>query len=562
MYTTAPKDLSIIAQEWLTATGIQTNAAYTKEAITTHPDYPAMTAITDFLESGGMEYDAVQADASYIHEFNYPLLAHIKQPGNEYLQIINDTTEWDKQKDITTNWSGIALYAAKGATWHNEENDATTKLATKNKYIAVAFVAAGLVLFIGSIFIYTNTAINIFGLLSLAGLALSIAALGTELGYQSKIVKQVCGTVGNGGCEKVLGSKFAKGFAGITPADASVLYFAAQFILYLVGCFYNPIHIGIVTIAFAGIAVATWSIYTQAVKLKEWCALCLCIVAVLLGQIIIAFIQFQTIQEKILYKPLIPFLLFLFTIILCTIIYLPIKQLIKTNSKNKQELASFKKWKTDANLFMAQWEKEPTCDNTIWENDLLIGKADAPIRITVACNPYCSPCAMAHKKLDALVEKYPNKVSVQVRLLCSVENPEHKLTIASNAILKQAEFIKSNTELQAMLTDWFEWMDYEKWSGKYSLPNPSKGGAYGEDRSEEQKSTQSSLSSSQFLSPWGRIGGADDIGLAEHERWNKETGITHTPTFFVNGKKLPGRYDIKDIEKMIPQLEDALVVLK
>ncbi len=115
---------------------------------------------------------------------------------------------------------------------------------------------AGLALFIGSIFIYTNATLNIFGLLSLAGLAISIAALGTELGYQSKLVKQVCGTVGNGGCEKVLGSKFAKGFAGITPADASVLYFAAQFFLYLAGCFYHPILTGIITISFAGIAVA------------------------------------------------------------------------------------------------------------------------------------------------------------------------------------------------------------------------------------------------------------------------------------------------------------------
>ena len=77
------KDLPTIAIQWLAAVGVKTNATYTKEAIATHPDYPAMTALSDFLDSGGMAYDAVQADASYIHEFNYPLLAHIKQPGNE-----------------------------------------------------------------------------------------------------------------------------------------------------------------------------------------------------------------------------------------------------------------------------------------------------------------------------------------------------------------------------------------------------------------------------------------------------------------------------------------------
>lgn len=92
--------------------------------------------------------------------------------------------------------------------------------------------------------------------------------MGTELGYQSKLVKQVCGTVGNGGCEKVLTSKFAKGFAGITPADASIIYFATQFALYLIACLYNPIFTGIITISLAGIAIASWSLYTQAIKLK------------------------------------------------------------------------------------------------------------------------------------------------------------------------------------------------------------------------------------------------------------------------------------------------------
>jgi uncharacterized membrane protein/thiol-disulfide isomerase/thioredoxin len=541
--TKATKELSAIAQDWLTATGIKTNAAYTKEAITTHPDYPAMTAITDFLEAGGMEYDAVQADASYIHEFNYPLLAHIKEPGNEYLHLINDTTSWDKEKAVTENWSGIALYGVKGATWHNEENDAAQKLAQKNKYIAAAFVIAGLALFIGSVFILLRDDIfskdvisgnkdvistSIFGLLSLAGLAISIAALGTKLGYQSKLVKQVCGTVGNGGCEKVLGSKFAKGFAGITPADASVLYFAAQFALYLIGCFYNPILVGITTIAFAGIAVTIWSIYTQAVKLKEWCALCLCIVGVLLGQIVIAtYLHFNNEPTSLIPNSqfLIPFIAFPITILILTIIYLPIKQLIKTNSKNKQELASFKKWKTDASLFMAQWEKEPACDNTIWENDLLIGNANAPIRITVACNPYCAPCASAHKKLDELVEKYPNKIAIQVRLLCNPANAEDKRTIVTKAILQQASILKNNNDLKTMLTEWFEWMNYEKWNINWKL------------------TTEIDVNKS----------------MKAHTNWVDETGIAHTPTFFINGRGLPSRYDIKDIEKMIPQLEDAFV---
>lgn len=529
------KELSVITQNWLQANNIKVNAAFLKDEITTHPDYPALTSLTDFLESGGMAYDAVQADASYIHEFNYPLLAHIKRPGNEYLHLINDASVWDKEKSITENWSGIALYASKGATWHNEENYAAEKAAQKNKYVAAAFVMAGVALFIGSVFIQFRDYIflkdvistSIFGLLSVAGLAISIAALGRELGYQSKLVKQICGMVGNGGCEKVLGSKFAKGVAGITPADASILYFAAQFLLYLMGCFYTAILNGIITIAFVGLVVAAWSIYTQAVKVKEWCALCLSIVAVLIGQIIIAsYLQLHDLTSLIANSQLLlPITVFIITTLLSTIIYLPIKDLIKTNIKNKQDINSFKKWKTDDSLFITQWEKEPTCDNSMWENDLFIGNANAPIRITVACNPYCGPCARAHDKLDKLVEKHPSKIAVQIRMLCNHEDANDKRTIAVKAILKQSHVLKNNEELKQMLSNWFDWMNYEKWTAKWSTNN---------DFSEADM-------------------------LLRHDIWNKENGITHTPTFFVNGRKLPGRYDILDIDKMVSQLEYAFV---
>lgn len=514
-------ELSAIAYEWLTNRGNKINKDYCRQEITTHPDYPALTSLTDFLESGGMAYDAVQADPSYIHQFNYPLLAHIKKPANEYLHLINDPSMWDREKAITQSWSGIALYATKGATWHNKENDAVEKAMQKNKYIAAAFVIAGVALFIASLFIYPNSAINIFGLLSLAGLAISIAALGTELGYQSKIVKQVCGTVGNGGCEKELGSKFAKGFAGITPADASLLYFTAQFILYLLGCFYNSEFSGILNVAFTGIVIAGWSIFTQAVKVKEWCAICLSIVSVLLGQIIISIIEYNTSHLLIID----PYVFLVITIGLLAAIYFPIKYLLRINLKNGRELISFEKWKKDASLFIAQWKTQPECNNEIWENDIIVGNAEAPIRITVACNPFCTPCAKAHFTLDNLLEKYPEKICIQIRILCISEDKNNPATIAAQYILQAARYIKDNNTTKQMLSEWFNLMNLEKWQIKWQINKQ----------------------------------GTDVVDdLKNHDRWIRDSNIKFTPTFFLNGKMLPNRYDLKSLEKLIPQLEGIL----
>jgi uncharacterized membrane protein/thiol-disulfide isomerase/thioredoxin len=533
---------------WLRVLGHKPNAKYCREEITTHPDYPAMTAVTDFLDAGNMQYNAVQADASYIHEFNYPLLAHIRQPGQQYLHIISNATEWDKQKEITQHWSGIVLFPEKNVVWQNEQNSIYEKEDFKNKIFATVLIGVAFGLLIASSINQIYIAVIAFGLLSLLGLIISIVLLGTELGYQSQIIKQVCGAVSNGGCEKVLKSKYAKGVFGITPADASVLYFGTQFICYLLSTYFNNLFNCLLLIALVGIIIAGWSIYTQAVKLKQWCALCIGIVAVLILQIALVLIITNALPVTIGHQflnliSLKAFLIFLLIFTILTIALFPIKQLIKTNNSNKQKLTELKKWKTDANLFTTLWQQEQQVDTSIWDNDLVIGNLDAPILITIACNPYCSPCAKAHKELDDLLHCFPNKVKIQIRLLCYAENEADNRTIAVNAILQKAATCQSNIELQQMLTDWFEWMNLEKWISKWGRKNQV-------NRSFNQSST--------FIFSNNEIEMSARDALSQHSKWIKESNIVATPTFFVNGKKLSGRYNLKDIQTLLPELVEIL----
>jgi protein-disulfide isomerase/uncharacterized membrane protein len=509
-------------QNWLLLLGNTPNAKYCREEITTHPDYPAMTSIVDFLEAGNMQYQAVEADASYIHEFNYPLLAHIRKPGQEYMHIIPNAGEWDKQKEITQHWTGITIFPEKNSSWQNEQNTVYQKNVVKNKIFSAALIAIGFGLCITSSVFQSGILTGVFGLFSLIGLIISIVLLGTELGYQSHIVKQVCGAVSNGGCEKVLKSKYAKGFLGITPADASVLYFGTQFIIYLLSSLYPALLQSIFSLTYAGIIIAAWSIYTQAIKLKQWCVLCLGVAGVLISQTALALVL--TNSQLLIPNSITPIVAFLISITLLSFILLPIKQLIKTNNTNQQKLAELKKWKTDAGLFITQWQQEQQVDTTIWQNDLVIGNPNAPILITVACNPYCGPCAKAHQQLDDLLHRFAGKLKIQIRLLCDAEKETDKRTIAVKAILQKAERVNSNAELQQMLTDWFEWMDFDKWNAK-----------------------------------WKTESNAEENGkLEHHNKWIEESEIQFTPTFFINGRKLPGRYGLKDIEILWPQLIEIL----
>ncbi len=515
-------ELWLTAYYWLQLTGQQINKKYSRQEISTHPDYPALTSLTDFLDAGGMAYNAVQADASYIHEFNYPLLAHIKQPGNEQIHIINKPTDWDAQKELTQHWSGVVIYPEPGSRWQHKDHETYSKIEKSNKLNAMLLFSAAFIITVLAIVNNPVFSYAIMGCLSLAGLLISILITATELGVQNSLVKQVCGAVSKAGCDGVLKTSYAKGVAGLTTGDIAMVYFASQWIMLIAAAFNPFLYNGLLLFCLPGLLVAGWSIYLQAFKIKQWCALCLGLVAVLLLQFLTATVVLTAANTIVLNAT--GLLLFTGLLVLIALLLYPVKQLLKMNDSNAQKATELKKWKWDAALFLSQWQNEPAIDASIWQNDLIIGNAAAPVKITVACNPYCGPCAKTHKALDEILERHPGKLSVQMRFLCNAANLKDKRTVAVAAMLTKATELKNNNELQTMLSDWFTYMNYEKWVSRW-LPTTNR-------------------------DIW--------VQLQQHEQWVNDNNIDFTPTFFVNGKKLPGRYGLPELEMLLPQLTETL----
>ncbi len=430
--------------------GIAINKKYCKEQVSSHPDYPALISVIDLLEDGSLEYTAAQADFSYIHEFNYPVLAHIKQPGNEFLHIVESDKAWEIKKEITQHWSGVVLFADKNSSWQNAQNELYHKKERSNKlYIAVVF--STLVALYG-ITVWMNPLwyAAVFGIFSIVGLFTSILIIGSELGVQNSITKQVCGAISAGGCDAVLKTNYSKGIFGFSTGDISALYFATQFVAFLFSSIYPNLFLTSILISLLGIFVAIWSVYTQAIIIRQWCALCLVIVAVL-------FVQFIMSATLLFFSPLFilsfPIILVLLSVgIIGAIILFPIKDLLKKVSRFDQISKELKKWKLDANLFIAQWEKEEFVDTTIWENDLIIGNPQAPLKITEACNPYCGPCANAHKVLDEMLDRYRNIVCIQLRFICQANNNEDVRTMVVENILRKSLEFSDYHQLQKMMS--------------------------------------------------------------------------------------------------------------
>ena len=429
---------------WLKTYGSKPNKNFCKQELTTHPDYPALTSVTDFLEMGGMTCSALQADASYIHEFNYPLLAHIKQPGIEQIHIINKATDWDAEKEITQHWTGVVIFAGRNARWQHAENDAHVKKQGRSRVNNALLFGMAIIFFSLAVLESPSFSFAFMGLLSLAGLMISIVIIGTELGVQGDFVKQVCGAVNSGGCDRVLKTSYAKGFAGFTTGDISVIYFIAQFSFLLSSVFFPALYNAVLMGSIAGLPVAAWSFYTQAVKVKQWCALCLGIVIVLLLQFTVAVLAIDGRQSF----PSEYAVLFYSAFGLLTALFIyPIKQLLETNYANQTKTVELNKWRMDADLFLAQWSNSRSVDTSNGDNEILLGNSFAPLKITVACNPYCGPCATAHKKLDNMLQKFDETLQVQVKFLCDSTNEKDFRSIAVKAILEKSKEIPKHERI-------------------------------------------------------------------------------------------------------------------
>src|SRR5258708_1152931 len=241
---------------WLRATGNKINRHYCEAEITTHPGYPSLLSIVDFLEIGQVGYKALRIDRSYLNKCSYPLLAHINNPSGERMHVISDVIEWEAQEEVTAHWTGIVIYIEGRSNWENDLHMQYRQEDRNARLVGLTVSFTAIMLFILSAVHFLNIAINAFGLLSLIGFMISVALLSGEMGLPNRLVRHVCGPVGAGDCVQVLKTSYAKRLCGFRPADLSVLYFASQFILYLLGCWRPLLLQGILLLSFLRIPVA------------------------------------------------------------------------------------------------------------------------------------------------------------------------------------------------------------------------------------------------------------------------------------------------------------------
>ena len=80
-------------------------------------------------------------------------------------------------------------------------------------------------------------------------------------------------------------------------------------------------------------------------------------------------------------------------------LYLIKKEIIETTIANLTILR-------DPNIFVASLQIQKQIDYCPNSNEMVFGSTYEPLQVLTVCQPYCNPCAIAHKQLAKLLSIY------------------------------------------------------------------------------------------------------------------------------------------------------------
>ncbi len=530
-----PSNTDTLVNNWLQEMKIPVSKTYIRHQLLSHPDYPSLLSITDTLDELGIENTAVQIEKNKLHEMPVPFLAHLNGGGGEFA-IIKNRDNLEKQfPNFFQRWGGVSIAAEKPGNLKHKEN---TVWLTKDKKQIEAVTLTFILL---SAFIISANLISINWLqaglfiVAVAGIFVSWMIVTKELGIENKIADSVCGK--DADCDTVINSKTIKLPLNIGWSDAGIIYFSFLLIALLISSYTaagSGLYILLALFILPAIPVTLLSVYYQWRVVKKWCRLCLITAALLWIQFFVLLPQTlsltQTGLANISFSDI---LLSGFLLFITAAAWLWLKPLLKGNKKLETENFAGKRFKYNADVFMALLEKQRKVDTTAFENDLQLGNPTAPLQIMVACNPYCGPCAKAHEVLHELVER--NDIGLTVRFTIKTENKEDE-KLQAVTYIHQLTNGKEPGYKRMVLHHWNKLMNIEKFKEKY------------QEKKINDNYSDIGISGTENGSPsFGGVGQA----LLQQEKWSGESKITFTPNIFINGYELPKQYNVNDLTGLI-----------
>jgi uncharacterized membrane protein len=528
-----------VASSYVKALNLKLTKTSLNESLIENPYFPSLYSLSNIFDRFQIKHSAFKIEKENFNNLTPPFIAYLKNQttGKDFV-LITSVTENEVQyiaenkkpkkaakEDFLKNWENIVLQASPDEKSGEKDYSLNYKkeIVTTNK--TTALIAASVLIFLSTLYFFLHSLPGNFLLsasmllvIKTLGLAVTILLLIYEIDKSNAFVKSICTAGKQTNCNAVLQSKASK-ILGMSWSEAGFFYFVSTF-LFLLFPGINFVSKTFV-LAIANCLAAPYilfSVYYQWKVVKQWCPLCLTVQAVLFLELIWAIVNFWQLPSAFsLQLSAFSFLPIAYCLLIPITILFIIKPLILKAKEEPVYKAAYKRLLYNPETFNHLLQQQATAPDGYENIGIEIGNPDAENMIIKVCNPYCGPCAKAHPVLDEIIHLNKN---VKLKLIFTASNDkDDKRGIAARHLL--AIYEKQDTLLaQQALDDWYlaDKKDYDAFAKKYPMNGEIK---------------------------------KQEVEIDKMNAWCNEAQITHTPTIFINGRRLPEKYNIEELKYIL-----------
>lgn len=477
-----------VAEEWL------------QKSIESHPDYPTLLCISQTLNAAGISCITHQINLKNIDNITLPALFHLQ--NDDVILIENKTLLTEniigESTGVVININAINLTTQYKAEVKKQKNTAVT--------ISTAF-AISILLIILLLIQIAQWQNNVLVLSSILGLYICYQIFCKENGDAAIWVNTACNALGNG-CDKVFYSTLSKGILGIKLFDAAFIYY---FTILFYALFNENILLPYYTVLVAIPLIITSIIY-QKLQVKAWCALCLIIAAIISSQVLLLWFTKSVFESALTLKNMLSFACCAFL----SLVWFPFKSYYLFKKENLKLSITNQTILRDPKIFVSSLQIQKQIEYYPNNNDMVFGNSNAPLQVLIVCQPYCNPCAIAHKQIEELLKIYKENICLKIVWLANNENAMNAVNLIYDVVRTQP--LQNSVH---KIEEWFSLMNFEIYS--------------------KENANQIFKINNQY-------------NLQEQKEWVADNGIDVTPTIFINNHQMPIHYSIDDFKIMIPNL--------
>ena len=523
----------VAAANLLALMGVAVPPTVVKETISTHHEYPGLVAVMDGLEELGVKSEAAQGVADDLPSISYPALVQVNTGGRPRFAVLwavdaearrvtwlEPERGWhdDSWIEFGRLWTGVTLLAETPAAQPSLRVEGSPWRGALARALPIALPIIGIAYFVYAAAVHRITWFAAtMAFLYAVGLTMSVLSVLHGLGSG---LKRLCPAGRTLNCRGVLESPASRLFGWLPMADLGVVYFSTGLLLTTMAGGALVDHASDIAfisalMAWAAVPYALFAIGYQAVRLKQWCWMCLVVQSTVLvmaagyiwpgrsiGSAELSVVGTGSVDlvSAVVLAGL--------AVVLASAAWLTLRPLIAARMANPGLVVQNERLQSDPAVVERALAIAQLAPPYLAPYDLQVGDPQAPFELVVVSNPLCRSCSTMHREIVRML--LPRAAHLRISFRFMVSELDDSARAAALPVLECLMAGQTDRAVEAL---------HAIFEGGNRTTPPSSAVA---------KTEAATLLQAQY-------------------DWTIAAGVEGTPTLFLQGKRLPDRVTVRSI---------------